>query len=358
MKKLFLSLIAVAVGTLSSFAQDDLVATLSHGSTLTTFTGADAFSDAYTAAAEGDVVTLSPGVFNGVDIEKAITIRGAGMMPMESNGYVATQITENIIINVPSNASSTLTIEGVQVLGTVNMWGDNLAPVVINKSRFESSVIGWGINMSAFSCVFCYGLTAQREGYLDGHNVHKNTTINCQNSIIVEALSQGNYSSMVAKIVATNCVVNNGYNNVPNSSFVNCVVTSCYNTGDFCLPESCIAMNCLGINSYGGTLDLFKNIINNTSNVMIEGTGETAYSNIFKTFKTMQTLPSVSLPITETFELTPTAAATYLGDDGTQVGIYGGTNPFNPTPTNPQVKTFTVSSTTEGEQLRVTINVE
>ncbi len=62
--------------------------------------------------------------------------------------------------------------------------------------------------------------------------------------------------------------------------------------------------------------------------------------------------------ITETFELTETAVATYLGDDGTQVGIYGGTNPFNPTPTNPQVKKFTVSSTTEGDQLKVKINVQ
>ena len=62
--------------------------------------------------------------------------------------------------------------------------------------------------------------------------------------------------------------------------------------------------------------------------------------------------------MTETFELTETAAATYLGDDGTQVGIYGGTNPFNPTPTNPQVKKFTVNSTTDGDQLKVKINVE
>jgi len=76
--------------------------------------------------------------------------------------------------------------------------------------------------------------------------------------------------------------------------------------------------------------------------------------NIFKTLTWLGESPA----FTETFELTETAAATYLGDDGTQVGIYGGTTPFNPTPTNPQVKKFTVNSTTEGDQLKVKINVE
>ena len=84
---------------------------------------------------------------------------------------------------------------------------------------------------------------------------------------------------------------------------------------------------------------------------MVEGIGDEAYGNVFKTY-----LGTPSLA--ETYELTETAAATYLGDDGTQVGIYGGTNPFNPTPTNPQVKKFTVNSTTEGDQLKVKINVE
>ena len=58
MKKLFLSLIAVIVGTMGSYAQSDLIATLTHGSSLTTFPGATALSEAYTAAAEGDVITL------------------------------------------------------------------------------------------------------------------------------------------------------------------------------------------------------------------------------------------------------------------------------------------------------------
>lgn len=354
MKKLFLSLIAVAVGTLSSFAQSDLVATLSHGSSLSTFTGIDALSEAYAAAAEGDVITLSPGVFNAVNIEKAITVRGAGMQPMESNGYVSTQLAKNITINVPSGASSTLTIEGIQFLGTLEVYGDNLAPVTFSKSRFDSAVNGWGISMNAHSCVFSSGLYSW---YSSSSYVYRNTTLNCFNCVIVNAQSNGYYQSgsvaVMAKIVATNCLVRLYHTEVKYSVFTNCIITSDdYSGNNYPLPETCSAQNCLGINS-SRTPNLFQNIIG-PSNVMVEGSGTAAFTPIFKTL----TMLSANPAITETFELTETAAATYLGDDGTQVGIYGGTNPFNPTPTNPQVKKFTVNSTTEGDQLKVKINVE
>jgi hypothetical protein len=86
---------------------------------------------------------------------------------------------------------------------------------------------------------------------------------------------------------------------------------------------------------------------------MVDGQGETAYANVFKTLKDVSTSS-----LYETFELTDVAKTTYLCEDGTQVGIYGGTAPFTLEPTNPQVTKFVVSSTTEGGQLKVKINVE
>ena len=353
MKKLFLSLIAIAIGTVSSFAQDDLVATLSHGSSLSTFMGADALAQAYEAAATGDVITLSPGVFNAVDIEKAITVRGAGMMAIESNGYVSTQLEGGMTINVPSNTSTVLTIEGVQALGEVKLIGDNQAPVKVLKSRFENLVTGYGISMNAYSCIFATGLVAA----IISDPEYQNTTLNCLNCVIVRAVSYGYgydlYSDAIAKIVATNCLVNLDHTSVPYSVFTNCIITSEYGWyGNYPLPETCSAQNCLGINSVE-TTDLFVNI-SNPSNIMVEGSGKDAFTPIFKTLELLKTNPA----FTETYELTETAAATYLGDDGTQVGIYGGVTPYNPTPTNPQIKKFTVNSTTEGEQLKVRINVE
>ena len=349
MKKLLLLLIAFVACTMSSNAQDDLVATLSHGSNLTTYIGADALSEAYTAAVAGDIITLSPGVFNSVNIEKAIIVRGAGMMAMESNGYVSTQLAGEMTINVPSNTSSILTIEGVQALGNVSINGENLAPIKVLKSRFETKVTGYGVSMTANSCIFANGLHAvcDRSGA-------RNTTLNCFNCVIVNAASDGYcYNAFVAKIEAINCLVNLSGSNVSYCVFTNSIITSEYlDYRTYPLPETCSVQNCIGINS-NYTPDLFVNI-DNPSNSMLEGSGEDAFTPIFKTLKMLRANPAFN----ETYELTETAAATYLGDDGKQVGIYGGTNPYNPTPTNPQIKKFTVNSTTEGTTLKVKINVE
>lgn len=59
-----------------------------------------------------------------------------------------------------------------------------------------------------------------------------------------------------------------------------------------------------------------------------------------------------------TYELTDEALATYLGSDGTQVGIYGGNLPFDATPTNPQIKKCNVASrSTADGKLSVEIEV-
>ena len=67
MKKLFLSLVALVMATMS-YAQSKLVATLTHGDKVTMYDGASAFKKAYNAAQSGDVITLSGGSFSGVTI--------------------------------------------------------------------------------------------------------------------------------------------------------------------------------------------------------------------------------------------------------------------------------------------------
>ena len=62
------------------FAQSSRLTTLSHDGKVTTFYGAFALRDAHDAASNGDAIDLSSGAFNAVDIKKALTIRGAGMV--------------------------------------------------------------------------------------------------------------------------------------------------------------------------------------------------------------------------------------------------------------------------------------
>jgi len=344
MKKMILSLMAVLMGTMSMQAQDDLVATLSHGSTLSTFTGEDAFAQAYNAAADGDVITLSPGVFVGFDMNKAITVRGAGYKPMASNGYTSTQITGEVTVDVPTEGTATFEMEGIDFLNGVSFQSDKMRPLIVSKSKFRNTVYGFGINMKATHCEF-QELRATNE---NNNGIYCNTTLNCQSCVIATAISHGLVNDKVGKITATNCIVGYSYG-LPYSTLINCVLTP--NNGYY-LDGTTTALNCVGIYPQGGGKKIFEYIVD-PSNVMIEGEGETAYAKIFKTLKNLG-----SASLNETFELTDAAKTTYLGDDGTQVGIYGGTAPFTLESTNPQVTKFVVSSTTEGGQLRVKINVE
>ena len=344
MKRTILSLAAFVCYSLGVFAQTDLVATLSHGSNLTTYHGADGLSEAYAAAEAGDVITLSPGVFNSVNIEKAITIRGAGMMPLESNGYASTDLSGDFAINAPTSSSSVPTLEGLLALNKVSVNGESLAPVNLMKCRFQGEVIGCGVYMNATYCVFAYSL------YAKNNNGSCNTTLNCINCVINDAKCDGSYISSVGKIQATNCIVNVD-SGEPYSTFNNCLILSREYYENKPLDITCSAHSCYGINMQI-TPDLFANI-NDTSNKMLDGSGNDVVQSVFKTLSSWN-----NFQLTETFELTDAAAATYLGDDGKQVGIYGGPTPFNPVPNNPQVRKFVVDSSTESGKLKVKINVE
>ena len=350
MKRIFLSLITAVVSSLGIFAQTDLVATLSHGSTISTFSGTDALSEAYEAAEDGDIITLSPGVFQAVDIEKAITLRGAGMIPSEYNGYISTQIGGDLNVKVPSEATSITTIEGIHFLNVMNVEGNNLTPISFSKSKFEKEVSAWGVDMNVYSCLFASILVASNNRAA----VLRNTTINCFNSVIVDAFSSGyilsNSTPYVAKIVASNCILGcspNSSSAKPYCNFINCIICG---TGQ--LSSLCEAHMCIGINLATPSKNIFENIIDTSNSMVVNDKGLGDYSLVFKT------LTRLNVAIDSNYELTEAAAATYLGEDGTQVGIYGGATPYDPTPTNPLMKKFILNSTTEGNQLKVKINVE
>ena len=106
MKKILSSLIALCF---FAFAQAQApIAMLSHSGLHTPYYGTDALVDAYAAAQNGDIITLSPGVFNACEIRKSITIRGAGMMTDSVAGTLRTTINGNFKLHNDNNGLSTL----------------------------------------------------------------------------------------------------------------------------------------------------------------------------------------------------------------------------------------------------------
>ncbi|MDE6336179.1 MAG: hypothetical protein K2J63_07900 [Muribaculaceae bacterium] len=75
LKKLLSTLVCLPFAFACFSAQ--LTATLQSGDQVTPFYGENAFVEAYEAAVDGDIITLSPGEFKSTDIKKSLTVIGA-----------------------------------------------------------------------------------------------------------------------------------------------------------------------------------------------------------------------------------------------------------------------------------------
>ena len=89
---------------------------------------------------------------------------------------------------------------------------------------------------------------------------------------------------------------------------------------------------------------MFQNIAN-TSNTLVNDVEE-----VFQNFKG-------TYADNVTFELTDAAKQKYKGTDGTEVGMYGGSFPFDPTTSNPRITRCVVApkSTADG---KLSIDIE
>ena len=117
MKKTILLVVAILLCSMKMMAEG-LTATLQQGETMTAFYGVNAFVDAYNAAEDGAVITLSEGQFNDVSsIEKSITV--IGNMAFDVEGYEKTFLSGTTV-----NADN-VTLEGIYftdnvALGNIN----------------------------------------------------------------------------------------------------------------------------------------------------------------------------------------------------------------------------------------------
>lgn len=340
MKRLVLSLFALVCATVS-FAQNSLLATLSHDGNVTTFYGASALGVAHAAAVHGDVITLSSGSFNPVNITKAVTLRGAGMAIDSVHNILPTIISGDFTINIPDSVTQRFTLEGIYHNHTIKYINLNNAMFV--KCRLnEISYDNYSSRLKNATFTNC---KIGRE-----MNLVDYCSASCINSIIQDP-SGSNYDFR-------NCVIKyetlsrfstatSASYPVTNSMLSNCIIFGFYNNtwyGYF--PSSTTAYNCVEVNQ--NIKNTFKYIPNNTNKYA-------TCDAVFKTYKGAR----MGVSDNETFELTETAKATYLGTDGTQVGIYGGMLPFDTTPSNPRITKCNVAakSTADGK-LSVDIEVK
>lgn len=137
MKKLF-SFISMFCMSMIVFAQNTLVATLTHGNEISMYYGTYALQDANRAAQSGDVINLSGGAFQSSNIRKGISLRGTGIDDVNP-----TYIINDFEIDIPSSDTCRLSMEGIHCYDRVIMKGTFNSPyfykITISEILFSST---------------------------------------------------------------------------------------------------------------------------------------------------------------------------------------------------------------------------
>lgn len=304
------------------------IATLQHGEALNFYYGANAFVNAYNAAQNGDLITLSSGSFAGTNITKAITLHGAGCLTNPVSGTLPTIIAADFTMNVADDAG-TLSIEGVYFSGEAKFI--HLLNPVFVKCNFESFASNGTSNnrMSYAQFVDCKMRTFNFS--------HTNNTL-VVNCIIWSTQNMSNINYSVESYNSIIQLMNSG---VSALTAYNCILIDGTTINSMCLDDNSIAYNCIGI----GNNNIFNSVPH--ENCMIS-----SYDDVFETFE------GSAFTFDEPFLLTEETATDFLGTDGTQVGIYGGTMPYDPRPSYQIVKHYNVPNKSDNEgNLNVDIEI-
>lgn len=332
MKKFFFSLVAALLAATATYAQNTLVATLTHGENVSMYYGTYALRDAYNAAVSGDVINLSAGGFQPVNIEKAITLRGAGI-----SETLPTSIVNNFEVIIPDEDKNRFIMEGINCK-RLDFKGTCENPYIL-KCRFTE--IRFNSDSNIKNAVFVNCKQTNGGGIL-GNSSSSAQFVNCY----ISDFRNDNEAGAAASFV--NCVIrlNSGYNNnnMRSCQLMNCVIYRNIGGNFYSLPNTTIATNCVAVSGNTNS-DIFSNQQVNPN------CSQATFAEVFKDFTGDYTEE-------QTFELTDDAKKKYLGTDGTQVGLYGGLMPFTLIPSYPRITKMNVANkTTADGKLSVEIEV-
>lgn len=331
MRKNLLTLIFVLAITLGYSQQK--VALESSGTT-TIFGGSTPFADAYNAAVNGDIIYLPGATMPGFTIDKGVTIIGAGHYPTATVATNPTLITGNI--NIGANADG-LTLEGIHFSGGIT-FGVNMEinDVTIKRCRIDGT-INYSGNVS--------GTTPSKDNLII-ENVFKGelyltnlTNSIISNNIINRRVYDGNNIGISNNIFLYNDFTYNILNNVDNCFLSNNIFFD-DNVHTLC-DMSTFSNNIFRLAPVPGTNTFTSNYANiDLTSVFINQSG-----NIFD--------------YNQDYHLV--SPGTYMGTDGSQVGVYGGVFVFKDLsiPHNPHIVSKTIATQTNAAgELPIQITVE
>lgn len=331
MKKFLLSLMALGCMTVAQGQTDVWTATLQHGDEVTVFKMGNALVEAYNAAVDGDVITLSEGTFNAITINKSITIYGAGYEDNEVTGTRLTKINGDVNIAYQnSDTISSIHIEGCYFTGKIYVGGKN----------------GWNYS-------FLTSLRIQNCWVNNDLCIYRPVG----DVVLTNNVLNGVYGSTYAltSLLIQNCCIYNQVNNFPALSPIivdHCVINgfpsgAYYYTNDIFMPTNIIsaclaagsnARNCLFRFDYNTQLTIFA---------------EDCYIASSGIFSDIENSNEGTYVMNRTWALQQPEV--WVGTDGTPIGPIGGLG-WGTTPRIPVINSLELN--VEGSQLLINYDAE
>ncbi|MBC8594749.1 hypothetical protein H8744_16185 [Oscillospiraceae bacterium N12] len=358
MKKEFTTLMLILIGLTGVKAQDVQLVTLQKGEETQVFYGADAFIEAMAAADHGNTITLTAGTFNATNITKAVTIYGAGYETNVDKEKLAeepekypTRINGNFDIaldSIEGRPAEGLYIEGIYSNKTITVQNKLVAASFI-KCRFGFFKFG---NVSdggtkSEDCSFIHCRIADR--FFPGES----KSMSIINSIINAFL--GTYNERSTIMIQNNIIIGLA-DKLEGGVLKNNIIGDVYFqdlenfTGDYyhSLSNYPVYTNIATFHNLFGNKRALDSVITKDGNwidtnwatILFGESGIKEYSDTYS------------------YQLTEEAKKTYLGTDGTEIGIYGGETPFSPILTIPRIIKKEIAPKTENGKLKVNIKVE
>ncbi len=323
MKKILLSIVALCCTVVAGAQQTDQISAVLQveGQTPQVFYGASALKSAIEAAPDkGGVITLSSGQFSPVTINKCVRIYGSGLQTIDSLDVYQSYISGDCTVNLPEEIANPhdIGIEGVYINGNLKV-----TSAVDGLTLTKSSVKNYDTSAPATRC----GI---RQSYIrENVKAHQMfiqnswlgwriISLNEESSIVIDhSILRGgsDFRYFDDRFTCRNSILWNSYR-------------ASNQTYNFCLsPYN---------NEFTNNAGCSDNWYNVGESSVFKDANNADYSN------------------TRTFELQ--SPETYIGNDGTQVGVHGGDFPWNKIPSTPVVKNL--KATVSGTNLGVTYQAE
>ena len=343
MKKILCSIVALCC-TIVAGAQNEMVtAVLQHGDSETVYKGGTAFQQAYAAAVDNDVITLSSGTFKRLSssIEKVLAIYGAGFEDDAATSTAITAIDGDLYVGKADATLDGIHIEGLCVRGNLNAanntsssttaelknftlqkcyitgnlhFNSNIETVTVKQCEIGSGIYGTNNNTaSGLTIANCY-VWERIAGFSIDSRVHIDHCLTCRR------YTSGRYSSdtyYFSQFLWTNSILGN---------------RSAYDGwGDNTIGEYSTVKNCIVIGSSFNNTVISENCYINIALADVFNDGTDLNYSEDRTWKLKD-------------------ENTYVGTDGTPIGPYGGDG-WNKVPATPVVKNL--NATVNGANLGV-----